>query len=76
MASLPIFCRDVIKGDELIATIYLAVISIGMGVRIYSWKQAIQWPVKNGHVEKGNSTQYFAFLFSLTTSTASRNFLL
>ena len=31
MASLPIFCRDILKGDELTATFLLASISIGMG---------------------------------------------
>ncbi|MAW07193.1 MAG: hypothetical protein CME61_02805, partial [Halobacteriovoraceae bacterium] len=32
MASLPSFVRDVLKGDELTSTLFLTLISIGMGV--------------------------------------------
>ena len=32
MASLPSFIRDILKGDELTASIFLTVISIGMGI--------------------------------------------
>ena len=32
LASLPSYCRDVLRGDEQVATILLTFISIGMGI--------------------------------------------
>ncbi len=70
MASLPIFCRDIIKGSEIIATIYLALISIGMGTGSIIGNSLTKGNLRMGIVGiSGVLLSVFAILFSTINST-------
>jgi len=65
MASLPIFCRDIINGNEIIATIYLAIISIGMGLGSILGEKLTKGNLRPGIVGlSGLLLTIFALLFS------------
>ena len=67
MASLPLYCRDIIRGDEFIATVYLAVISVGMGLGSILGNKLTKGNLKMGLVGiSGIGLSLFAILFSLT----------
>lgn len=69
MASLPIYCRDIIKGNEIIATIYLGVISIGMG-----FGSVIGEKITKGNLRPGivGIAGLFLTIFAILFSTISK----
>ena len=74
MASLPIFCRDIINGNELVATFYLAIISIGMGIGSILGNKLSNGRLKMGHVGiSGILLSIFALIFSLSSKIPGTN---
>jgi 1-acyl-sn-glycerol-3-phosphate acyltransferase len=76
MASLPIFCRDIIRGNEFIATIYLAMISVGMGLGSIIGNKITKGNLRMGLVGlSGVALSVFAILFSTIPPIESQNLI-
>ena len=67
MASLPLFCRDILKGDEYASTFLLGVISIGMGIGSIVGEKLTKGQIRMGIVGiAGLFLGIFAIIFSST----------